>query len=89
MRTPWYISARAVRDYCALRRLGDPNDDDVFVAAEEELAEATCSAHYVRDTDGGHQMWRLPRRTGGGLRLIVSTSRREEGNMPQLIAVKR
>ncbi len=83
---PWYISARAVREYhqIATGSASQP-DDDQFDAAAQALGEATRSAHFVRTQRNGLQLWRLsgePR-----LRLLISTEPRPEGNLPQLVRV--
>lgn len=83
---PWYISARAVREYhrIATGSTSDP-DDEQFDAAAIELGEAVRRAHFSRTQRNGLQLWRLsgtPR-----LRLLVSTQRRQEGELPQLVNV--
>ncbi|MBN1610856.1 MAG: hypothetical protein JW940_29765 [Polyangiaceae bacterium] len=84
IRGPWYLSARAVRDYLVLTGR-DPKDEDAFASGEDELAELVRRAQFVRTQDNGLQQWRLtgtPR-----LRLLVSTRARPEGNLPQLVRV--
>lgn len=80
-RGPWYITARAVREYAALARLGDPDDEDVWEQAEQdllELAERTVAeGRKPRRTAGGHLRYWVPHpmpgpdrplRAGGGSR---------------------
>lgn len=98
---PWYVSARAVRDYAELARLGDPDDEDVFAEAEEvllELAEATvASGVQPRRAPTGALVYRVRvdaerlRRPGRGrprIQLVVVDAPRPEGPMPQLVAVR-
>lgn len=83
---PWYLSARAVREYhrIATGRVDDP-DDDQFDAAAEALQEAVGRARKVRVQHNGLELWRL---TGSPrLRLLVSTEHRPEGDLPQLVRV--
>lgn len=85
---PWYISARAIKEYLSLSGR-DPLNEDHFAAGEDELARITSSAHHVRNQDNGLQLWRahnLPAPLGR-LRLLVSTARRGEGDLPQLVSV--
>jgi hypothetical protein len=82
---PWYISARAVREYCAIATGHPPADDDAFDEAAKALSEAVKKARFVCVQDSGLQLWRLqgsPR-----LRLLVSTRPRTEGDLPQLVQV--
>ena len=81
---PWYLSARAVREYGRLARL-DTSTDDGFDRAAMSLQEYVAQAHHVRDQDNGLQLWRGPRPLR--LRLLVSTARRREGPLPQLVTV--
>lgn len=83
MTCPWYITHRAVEDYCELH--GWPDDDEHFDRGENELLELAERAHHVRDQDNGLQLWRGP--TPGRLRLLVSTAKRPEGDLPQLVRV--
>lgn len=81
---PWYISARAIKEYLALTAR-DPLDEDNFAAGEDELALVCSSAHHVRNQDNGLQLWRA--RSPERYRLLVSTARRNEGDLPQLVSV--
>lgn len=81
---PWYLSARAVREYGRLARL-DTSTDDGFDRAAMALQEYVAQAHHVRDQDNGLQLWRGPRPLR--LRLLVSTATRREGPLPQLVTV--
>jgi len=83
MPSPWYITRRAVEEYCELR--GWPDDDEHFDRAEDELLVIAEVAHHVRDQDNGLQLWRAPKPTQ--IRLLVSTAKRPEGELPQLVRV--
>lgn len=88
-RGPWYITARAVRDYAALASLGDADDDDVFAQAEEsliELAAATvASGRKPARLASGALSYRGP--SPLRLRLHVVERPRPEGPLPQLVRV--
>jgi phage terminase large subunit-like protein len=88
-RGPWYISARAVREYAALTGLGDADDESVFAAAEEELIaiaeETVASGRRPRRLRTGALVYRGPRPRR--LRLVVVTEPRPEGPLPQLVRV--
>lgn len=81
----WYLSARAVREYAALARLGNPDDEAVFDRAESQLGAIAQKAHHLRDQANGLQLWRGGRPLR--LRLLVSTAERAEGDLPQLVSV--
>lgn len=81
---PWYISARAIKEYLTLTNR-DPNNEDHFAAGEDELAMVCSGAHHVRNQDNGLQLWRA--RPPERYRLLVSTARRNEGDLPQLVSV--
>ncbi len=80
---PWYLSARAIREFLALTNR-DANEDN-FADGEDELATLCSGAHHVRNQDNGLQLWRGPQ--PGRYRLLVSTARRSEGDLPQLVSV--
>lgn len=86
---PWYVSARAVREYAALARLGDPDDERVWATAEDELIdlceETVGSGRKVLRLRSGLLQYRGPRPLR--LTLIVSEDARPEGTLPQLISV--
>jgi hypothetical protein len=73
-----------VREYLALTGRNGDRDDD-FAAGEDELVEITKSATHVRNQDNGLQLWRA--RAPKRFRLLVSTDRRSEGSLPQLVRV--
>lgn len=92
LRSRWYLSAAAIRQYLEVMRRADDDGGPEWGRAEQELAALADSAHQVLQPDGtpaltrgGHQRWR----TGRPLRLqmIVSTSERVEGDLPQLVSV--
>lgn len=85
---PWYISARAIKEYLALTGR-EPTNEAHFASGEDELAKITSSAHHVRNQDNGLQLWRASNLPDplGRLRLLVSTARRREGDLPQLVSV--
>lgn len=81
----WYLSAKAVREYLAILGRADDDGGPEWGRAERELAALCEAAHLVGTTRGGLQRWR----TGRPLRLtlVVSTSVRPEGPLPQLVGV--
>lgn len=87
MRGPWYISARAVREYLAI--LGRTETDEAFFAAEDELVE--ISTRVVERGTAGRELPSGLRQYRGGrplrLRLVVSTEARPEGPAHQLVSV--
>jgi hypothetical protein len=84
---PWYISAQAVRDYIAIRRMRDPDGERTFEVAERELMEiAGRSAHKApKRMDSGALQYRGPK--PHKLNLIVREEPRPEGPKPQLVRV--
>lgn len=87
IRGPWYLSARAVRDYMRIAGLADT--DDAFDDAALELGRLCQSARF-RKTYGRFEEWRVKAILLGKTRrlnLSVSTERREEGHADQLVAV--
>jgi hypothetical protein len=85
-RGPWYLSARAVREYhrIATGRVDEP-DDEQFDAAAEALQEAVGLARRIKVLPHGEELWRLRGRPR--LRLLVSYAVRPEGELPQLVRV--
>lgn len=93
MRSRWYLSAKAVRSFARIRKLELDDGDDLWGRAERLLAEACERAHLVTSEDGsprltrqGLQEWRTGR-VDGRIRLLVSTERRDEGELDQLVDV--
>lgn len=88
-RGPWYISARAVREYAALAALGDPDDPEVWARAEGELIamaeETVASGRRPVRMRSGALRYRGPRPLRLGL--VVVETRRPEGPLPQLVRV--
>jgi hypothetical protein len=88
-RGPWYISARAVRDYLALRGRPDVEDGPVWDRAEDELIRmAIATVESVRvpsRLDSGALRYRGPQPLR--LTLVVVPSPRGEGALPQLVRV--
>lgn len=89
----WYLSAAAVRSYLQLAGLEDDDGGPQWAQAERELAAHCDAAHLVREEPARQrQDWRTGRVQVGGrpqrLDLIVSTARRPEGPLPQLISVR-
>lgn len=81
----WYITMKAVEDYCALRGW-DSEDDELFVRAEDELLEIAATAHLVMRQDNGLLQYRTGRKYGR-IRLLVSDTPRPEGEKNQVVAV--
>jgi hypothetical protein len=89
----WYLSARAVRSFARLRRLPLDDGGPLWAKAERLLEEVCARSHLVTREDGsprltrqGLQEWR----TGladGRIRLLVSTAKRPEGELDQLVEV--
>jgi hypothetical protein len=88
-RGPWYVTARAVREYAALARLGNPDDEAVFAAAEDALIriaeETVASGRKPSRMRSGAMRFRGPR--PARLTLIVVDQPRPEGPLPQLVRV--
>jgi hypothetical protein len=78
------VTVRAAREYATLAGLPSSTDDDLQ-ARTLELAEIVEGARLVRRQDNGLEQWRLgrPRKW----RLMVSTTQRSEGDLPQLVSV--
>lgn len=86
MKARWYLSAKAVREYLKLVGRVDDDGGPEWARAERELAKLCAGAHLLeRPSRSGHQQWR----TGRPLRLtlIVSTEKREEGPLDQLVGI--
>jgi hypothetical protein len=84
---PWYISARAVREYLAI--LGRAETDEAFLAAEGELIDITTRV-VERQAEPRELPSGLLQYRGGRplrLRLVVSTEARPEGPARQLVSV--
>lgn len=87
MKGPWYISARAVREYLAI--VGHTESEDAFFSAEQDLIDITS-----RVVERGAEPRELPsgllQYRGGRplrLRLVVSVEQRPEGPARQLVSV--
>lgn len=88
-RGPWYVSARAVRDYLELRGRPLVEDGPEWDWAEDELmriaAETVASGRQPREMDSGALRYRGPKPLRLGL--VVMPAPREEGDLPQLVRV--
>ncbi|MFN7132394.1 MAG: hypothetical protein ACK4N5_09935 [Myxococcales bacterium] len=91
---PWYISARAVREYLALTQRSAPVGADGWIEAgpgwsraEGELVALaqTCAGKAPKVLRSGLLQYRGPRPLR--LQLIVSPAPRDEGALPQLVSV--
>lgn len=94
--SPWYLSVRAVSEYASILGL-DPHNEDHFDHCEDELVTVASAAKFEHITTGGLLEYRgaVPPNSRDRLQsrehrlvLLVSTERRDEGNLPQLVAVK-
>jgi len=96
--SPWYLTIAACEQYAAILGL-DPEEDANFDRCEDELVAIARVAKFVKNCDSGLQEYRgrvpaesvllLRNRTPENrLVLLVSTERRDEGNLPQLVRVK-
>lgn len=94
--SPWYISVRAASEYAEILGL-DPDKDDDFDRCEDELVEVARVAKFDHQTSGGLLEYRgaIPEKSRAQLNgrehrlmMMVSTERRAEGNLPQLVSVK-
>ena len=83
-RCPWYVSARAVREYAGLAGL-DASTVAGFNVAELALFDVAERAHLVREQANGLDLYRGPR--PHRVRLLVSPAPRTEGAKPQLVQV--
>jgi len=88
-RGPWYISARAVRDYLALRGravVDDGSDWDHAAVELGRLAEQTvASGRRPKTMESGALRYRGPKPLRLGL--VVMPDPRPEGDLPQLVRV--
>lgn len=89
----WYIAAEAVRQYMTICGCVEYQNDDLFDRYAKELDVISQGAKLAKDISPTqrHQQWRVKTTVKGKrtrLELIVSTSKREEGSLPQLIAVR-
>lgn len=88
-RGPWYLSARAVREYAALAGHGDPDEEAVFARAEAALMrqaeETVASGRRPVRMRSGALRYRGPRPLR--LTLVVVDEPRPEGPLPQLVRV--
>lgn len=88
---PWYISARAVREYLSI--VGRPDDDggpQWAIATEElqEMARYALGGSQLRKPVRGHLdllVYRGPKPLRLGL--VVSEAKRPEGPLNQLVSV--
>jgi len=91
MMVPWYISARAVREWAALRGVHDlPDAGPAWDRYERELLEIsaeTAARRSPKRTAGGLLCYRIRRPVDA--QLMVSDSARPEGELPQLVSVVR
>ena len=85
MRGNWYISARAVRDYCEILGWNGDNDSD-FARAEDALFAIAPTAHFVMRQTNGLLQYRTGR-AHGRIRLLVSDKPRPEGPANQVVRV--
>lgn len=96
--SPWYISVRAVGEYAKLLGLDEEKDDD-FDRCEDELVEVARVAKFEKISEGGLLEYRgkVPaegrkllrgRTPEDRLILLVSTAKRKEGDLPQLVRLK-
>lgn len=84
IRGPWYVTRRAVEQFCPLVGL-NAGDDDEFARGEELLIEQTKAARHVRNQANGLQLYRGP--SPKRLRFLVAVGKRDEGELPQLVTV--
>lgn len=88
-RGPWYIAARAVRDYLALRGRPAVDDGPEWERAERELIEiaaaTVASGRQPRAMESGALRFRGPQPLRLGL--VVVPAPRIEGDLPQLVRV--
>ena len=89
----WYLSARAIRSFAVLRKLPLDDGGPLWSRAEQLLGRICDKAHLVTREDGspritrqGLQEWRTGR-DEGRVRFLVSTDRRAEGELDQLVDV--
>lgn len=89
----WYLSAQAVRDYIDISGLTDDDGGKDWLRAERELG-----AHADAAREAGHNEQSTIYRTGRvrvgdrpkstRLEMFVRHTQREEGSLPQLVAVR-
>jgi len=89
----WYISAAAVKRWQAIAGYPIESDGESFDRAERELADLVNSARLSKDIGPGQQsqIWIVKATVRGKrtrLEFAVSTDRRQEGDLPQLINIR-
>jgi hypothetical protein len=80
----WYVTEHAVDRYVFARRW--PRDDAHWQRAEAELLELSAHASY-RERHGAIEVWRSPKRTGGGLRWVIDTRPHPGGPLARVVWV--
>jgi len=78
----WYITEHAVN--CYVRALRWPDTDANWERAQAELIRGSTEASYRRTDRQGRELWRSPKRTGGGLRWVVDPRPHAGGPLPRV-----
>lgn len=88
----FYVTLSAVEDFARLEQL-DTDPDDGLRRARELLTTRLRTANFCRRQQNGLQLWRLRQdahllgRKLPRYRVLVSTERRPDGNLPQVVQV--
>lgn len=86
----WYISVSAVKDFQRIVGLPQESDGPLFDRAAVELEEVAATAK-LKSERGQWQTWQAKMTIRGKvarIELIVSTQKRDEGPLPQLVEVR-
>ena len=88
---PWHLTHTALVSYAFARgwvqtREAAEHDDGVLNDAEDGLTCLMPAAGYRARDRYGRELWRSPKRTGGGLRWVIDP-RVQPPNLPEVIWV--
>lgn len=84
-RPTWYLTDSAVNCFVFVKRY--PDTDEAMVDAEAELVAMMPYAMFRASDRYGRQLWRSPRRTGGGLRWVVDPRPKLPDKRPRVLWV--
>lgn len=88
---PWHLTRTALVTYAFARRWTRSRDEadqreDLLDRAEEDLTRLQTGAGFRESDRYGRELWRSPKRTGGGLRWVIDP-RMKAPDLPQVIWV--
>lgn len=85
---PWHITHSACQRYAFALRWPASDEDIIITRATEELTRLAGAASYRERDRYGRELWKSPKRTGGGLRWVIDP-RVPAGQLPDVIWVGR